>query len=250
MKEVESHVKIYFSSDYSAFKHVTGNRDIKDSKIKKLIRAIKAGHDYLPQCPILVDEDYNIIDGQHRFYLCKQLKVPIHYIKIKKGGIKEITILNSNNDSWSNNDFLNCYCDMQIEDYKNLHDFKLSNHKFGISMCVALLYHGNSTRGGVTMNIFRDGLFKIRYLEKAKLIVQMCCDYQGYIDFPFRAEFVDALLKAMGSGKYDHEEMKEQLKLHYKGDERLQGKGWKEYIVKLEEILNFHKKTRKVFVKH
>ena len=53
MEEKESGVKVYFSKEYGAFKHIVGNRDIRQSKINKLLKAIKEGHDYLSRCPIL-----------------------------------------------------------------------------------------------------------------------------------------------------------------------------------------------------
>lgn len=59
----ESSIKIYFTSVYGNFKHITGNRDLDEKKINKIIASVKAGNDHLKYNPILVDSDMRIIDG-------------------------------------------------------------------------------------------------------------------------------------------------------------------------------------------
>ena len=48
------------TKDYSKFQFVEGNRDIIDSNVKKIEKSILSMG---IQCPILVDENYKIIDG-------------------------------------------------------------------------------------------------------------------------------------------------------------------------------------------
>jgi len=96
MKLVESSmVKVYFSSEYAEFNMITGNRDLSERKIKKLEKSIKSGTDILKYSPILVTKDkkkdrYTIMDGQHRYFLCKKLKVPVHFIIIPTLSLRQI----------------------------------------------------------------------------------------------------------------------------------------------------------------
>ena len=74
MKEVG---KIYVEYDYSRFSYFPTNREIGENK--KMIKRIKE-FDVTSCAPILVDRQYRIMDGQHRFDACKRLGKPIYYI--------------------------------------------------------------------------------------------------------------------------------------------------------------------------
>ena len=63
--------------DYNKFKLLSTNRDVLDNK--KMIKSISE-HDITPYVPILVDKQFHILDGQHRFDACKKLGKPIYYI--------------------------------------------------------------------------------------------------------------------------------------------------------------------------
>lgn len=66
--------------DYNKFKFADFNRDISKSNVNKLKKEynIKNNFKYFP---IVVDKDFKIIDGQHRFMACKDLNEPIYYIR-------------------------------------------------------------------------------------------------------------------------------------------------------------------------
>lgn len=62
--------------DYDKFKFYEHNRVPKSyATLKKSIKE----NDMTSSQRILVDEDYYIIDGQHRFLVCKELGLPIYY---------------------------------------------------------------------------------------------------------------------------------------------------------------------------
>jgi hypothetical protein len=56
--------QIYTSSNYHEFIFVEGNREIKSSKVSKMIDSIKT---FGLVNPIVVDQYKQIIDGQNRF---------------------------------------------------------------------------------------------------------------------------------------------------------------------------------------
>ena len=72
----DSNVK--FTRDYSRFKKVVGNRDVKS--YKRVLESIK-NVGYIPN-PIIVNENYEVIDGQHRLQACEELGISIAYIMI------------------------------------------------------------------------------------------------------------------------------------------------------------------------
>lgn len=70
------------TKDYSKFNFRDANRDINKNNLTKIQNSIE---NIGLQCPIIVDEDYNIIDGQHRFVVLVGLSMVIPYIVSSKG---------------------------------------------------------------------------------------------------------------------------------------------------------------------
>ena len=69
--------QIKVTTNYDLFSFMPGNRDI--AKKNMLVKSIEK-IDLTEYKPIIVNENYVIIDGQHRFMACKELEKPIYYI--------------------------------------------------------------------------------------------------------------------------------------------------------------------------
>ena len=69
--------KIHVTSDYSKFSYLVGNRDIVNKHVKDL-----SGHidERDLSIPIIVNENMEVCDGQHRLEAYKVLGLPVHYI--------------------------------------------------------------------------------------------------------------------------------------------------------------------------
>ena len=79
--------QIYTTSDYQEFIFFDGNAS--KCNVSKIIDSIKK---YGLINPIVVNQNKEIIDGQHRFESCKALKLPIeHFVKdVKKTNLVEL----------------------------------------------------------------------------------------------------------------------------------------------------------------
>ena len=79
--------KIYQTSNYDKFTNFLGNRSVTSVKsrhhIEKLMESMKKS--YLPQ-PIIVDENFSVLDGQHRLEAAKKLKLPIYFMTMTNLG--------------------------------------------------------------------------------------------------------------------------------------------------------------------
>lgn len=90
---------IYRTRNYGMFKRLPGNRKVAPSRVKKIIKSIqKVGY---VLSPILVNERYEIIDGQGRLEALKVLNLPVDYMVCKNLGIEECTAMNVYNTGWS-----------------------------------------------------------------------------------------------------------------------------------------------------
>jgi len=96
------------TTDYSIFKYKSGNRGLVNKHIDKIKDAISK-HGYLESCPIIVNENYEILDGQHRFEACKQMGLPIHYV-IEENTKQDLLIdLNILQRKWTLSDYVRYY---------------------------------------------------------------------------------------------------------------------------------------------
>lgn len=117
MFDKESDIKVYVTEDYSIFNQLKGNREVMPRHVNEIVDSIKK-NGYYP-VPILVDNNYTIIDGQHRFEALKQLNLPVYYVK--NGFIDNDCIeLNVNAKNWNIVDYIKFFASKGLKDYQDL----------------------------------------------------------------------------------------------------------------------------------
>lgn len=150
MKDVESNIKVYVTKDYSIFNFLECNRAVNQNQVKKIVKSIQE-KGYYP-VPILVDDNYTIIDGQHRFTALEQLNLPVYYIKSAFIDT-DCVYLNVNAKNWNIIDYVRFYASKGIDSYQkllNLWDPYLADrqsvfHSFS-ALRLAVIYDGGSIR--------------------------------------------------------------------------------------------------------
>lgn len=105
----------YQTTDYSLFTRLDGNREIKNARVNKIKKSIET-NGYIFN-PIVVNEKYEVIDGQGRLEALKELGLPVDYVVCQGAGLLECIALNASLTSWSIKDYIESYCEMGIEDY-------------------------------------------------------------------------------------------------------------------------------------
>lgn len=94
--------QIYQTTDYSKFKRLKGNRDVKNAK--KIVDSINDVGYVLS--PILVNEKMEVIDGQNRLDALVKLDMPVVYMMQEGIGRKECQALNINQTNWTTEQFI------------------------------------------------------------------------------------------------------------------------------------------------
>lgn len=113
-----SDYRIYTTNEYSKFKAMEGNRAVKDDRVNKIIESInKVGY---VLSPILVNEKFEVIDGQGRLAALERLKMPVHYMMQEGIGIEECRQMNIHQSNWTDYDYINSYAIRGNEDYQRL----------------------------------------------------------------------------------------------------------------------------------
>jgi hypothetical protein len=155
-------LQIHSTYDLSIFKILDGNRNINLGNVERLVRSINE-NGFL-KMPIIVNENYEVIDGQHRLEAARKLNSIIYYNKVDNYDLKTAIVLNRNQSNWSLSEFIRSYCHLGYYDYIKLQQFHEANNDFGIMVCAELTAlggrnnfygHNNSEKG----DIIRKGQF-------------------------------------------------------------------------------------------
>lgn len=239
-----SSVQIFWTKDYGQFKFLRGNRDLNEPKIKRIIHSVQSGLSFFQYCPIMVNEDYHIIDGQHRFAVCQQLKLNVYYVVVPNFSLRQIAEMNNNASKWKDKDFLSCYSDLGLIDYSFLSDFAAKNH-INLRIAFSLLMFGKVRYSGTAeeKDAFRDGRFRVNFPEKAKQIMHEAKRYSAFTDSYNTRNFLQAIEILLESQNYDAEDMLEKLKTH--GLKIEQKNSPKEYLSHMEDLFNYRNSKRK-----
>ena len=111
------------TTDYGLFNKHVGNRNVEEKRINKNIARLKL-NGWLEFFPMVVNERYEIIDGQGRFEAAKRLGCPIPYVVYKcvKGSDSTLCVdINISNANWKAKDYINYYSEHEGRaDYKIL----------------------------------------------------------------------------------------------------------------------------------
>jgi len=240
----ESSTKINYTNDYSTFGFLRGNRDMNETKVNKIIKSVQEGLNFFKYCPILVNDGFYIIDGQHRFVVCKKLKLPIYYVVVPNFSLRQIAEINNNASKWKIKDFMNCYIDADVnrEDYKTLEAFT-NDYKINISLGINLLMYGRVGSGGQS-DAFRDGNFKVNFLDTAIKLLDLSKDYESFGADCKSRNFLQAVEKLIVSDKYDHASVIKKFEKHSHKIERQSS--CKEYLTHIEELYNYKNSIRQI----
>lgn len=240
--------QVYQTRDYSKFQSLHGNRMLNLAHIKRLTDSMSQKQ---LVCPIIVNHNFQIIDGQHRFTVCKELSLPVYYIKVDSYGLKEVQVFNSNSAVWNKRDYLESYCQLGLRPYLEFKRFAAMFPEFPLTVCGMLL----SGRAGVNTTAsraeghfprkdFENGNFIIKDFEKAVKYANRIMHFQTFYKGYTKPTFVRTLIQLFKNKEYSHEVMIKKLKAP--GNTRLNDqKSVKQYLFLLEEIFNYKNRDKK-----
>lgn len=223
---------VMMTNDYSMFKNIEGNRNINKLHLKRLKQSIQEKYIMVP---IIVNNKYEIIDGQHRFESAKDLSKPVYFIKIDGLKLPDIHRLNTNLKNWQADDYLAGYCELGLEDYIIYRDFK-EKYKFGHDETKTLL-SGTLSSDGNQIDHFRNGTFIVKDLRTAEKNAEKIIMVGKYYDGIRRRAFVKAMLQLFDHPEYNHAELLN--KLSYQSRSLVDCTNYRQYITLIEEIYNY-----------
>lgn len=199
------------TNDYGMFKSLDGNRIINKVHINRLKQSFQTS--YLLS-PILVNQNFQIIDGQHRFEAAKALELPINYMVCNGYGLKEVQILNTNMKNWKKEDYLHAFCDLKYPEYLKFRNFMRRFPEFGIKSVEFIITNRLGNRSAVdsdgnntNMRYFEEGNLKIDDYDAAVENAERIMMCKPYYDGWNRPTFVVAMLGIFRIEYYNHSQL-------------------------------------------
>ena len=225
---------VYSTFDYSKFRLIFGNRELKRTKVIKLRDEMKQNNRVLSY-PIIVNSNFQIIDGQHRFVALVELKLAICYVVDDTFDIKGIAKSNTMPDKWKSDNYLSAYRELGIESYDTFANFmETYDTNFTVTL---VLFHGKFT-GGLYRD-FAEGKFKANNLKRAVKWIKKVHEFKKYIqDIHKDRHFVRAILNCFLHPKYSHTRMINKMKL--RGHLMTKSTSRIDYLRQLEAMYNWH----------
>lgn len=163
--------QVYRTTNLEQFKSLSGNRVVNVSK--KLRDSIR---EHGVATPIKVNKKMEVIDGQHRLAVAKELNIPIEY-EFDKTGIS-VAELNSTSKSWRLGDYIHQYATLGNMEYVRLANllkqYPALRPKVAITQAT-----GITNRGTNEFTNAKDGSFAFRSYPDFEKFAN---SYQVFID--------------------------------------------------------------------
>jgi hypothetical protein len=162
--------------DYSKFKIIDGNREVKRDRVEKIKESIKQSGFH---GAIVCNEHLQVIDGQGRLKACEELNEPIDYIVEEGLTIEDCILMNLNTTPWKIIDYIKSYTDRGNENYIRLSEFlDRCRYSFATSM-----YAVNRTGIKNLSNVIKNGSLIVtdKDIEKAEEILEFWSNFDSII---------------------------------------------------------------------
>lgn len=246
----------YETTDYTIFKFIEGNRNRNQRGFNKIKKSIKQHGQWID---VVVNEDFYVIDGQHRLWACEESGVPVRFV-IMNIPTEFISDIQCESEEWELKDFLNSMVKEGKASYitlnniiKSLEDYfdndKLSKYKLNISNYITIF--SSDSQAGIDK--FKIGDFTItqdrqrRGMEVIELY-KLICEGESKKDFNTpKMNKTNALFRALAQvveyKKFSMERMTRKMSQTYV--ERPQDNDVEAYINKVLKSYNHNEKLAK-----
>lgn len=230
---------IFKTVDYDLFKFLGDNRELNMQHVQRLVKSFE--HRQLVS-PVIVNEKYQVIDGQHRIEAAKISGMPVYYFIMPGYSIEEVKILNVNQKNWNKSDYLHMYCERKLKPYLEFQEFMTYFPDFGFRVCLRLLEGPKDTQEMLNGKMvharrFEEGRFVVADLGKAYQVGRRITEFKPYFPEYFTDNFVGALLKIFKRKSYNHKEMLRKLDVCPKKIEHCDTVD--RYVLHFEDIYNY-----------
>ena len=232
------------TKDYSMFKFTEDNREggIRQSHVNRLVESIQKCN-LLAFRPILVDQDFNIIDGQHRTKAAEKLGLEIYY-EVRHSVDSEEMILLNIAKTWTTPDYLNYYVKHNYPEYIKLKSF-MNENKLTAKVALNMTHHSRKEE----FTSFKDGKYVFKPIIATEnlgvcyIIIDQIKNFNGHSPYTNSSKFWKALTRMINAPEF---ELKKWLANFEKFCHKMVAKATMQgYLFVMMEIFN-HRNNKKI----
>lgn len=241
------------TTDYEQFITLRGNRAISTHHVAQLIKSFQKHYLF---SPIMINEQNEVIDGQHRLTAAKELGLPVFYMVNRGYGLDQVKMMNKHASNWTKQQYLDCYADLKYPEYVKFRNFLNQYPEFLIGGCEVLLCGvsrrkkeklkgDTSTR--ITSTDFKEGEFRVNDYHQAQKTAEQLREIGPYYDSYYQGTFVNAMAKIHLIDLFSHKHLMKQFAKYGSKPRCIIQKSMKTKYYRniIEEIYNIgcHRKT-------
>lgn len=198
--------EVLSTKDYKKFQLLKGNRRLNARTYAKILNSMKEEHLMIP---ILVNENLEIIDGQHRYHASMELGLPVYYVVVAGYGLDEVKRANIASSNWTKEDFLAAFVEEESEHYLVLKEL-VDVYGVSISVILRMFAKIQNVNQNLIIKYFEDGSFIAEGVHEVEECLKAIDDFSSY-KFGKSLQFVSAFVSLYFHDLYDHDRMKERL---------------------------------------
>lgn len=218
--------QVFKTKEYDMFKLLPLNRDITKQTLSPISDSIDyvskefAGlcdHGYIP-VPIIVNENYEIIDGQNRFTALKSRGHDIYYYVIPGLTIDHVNIF-QNGKPWKENDWLKLWKGKGKQDYYVYETFR-NKYNVGHWTTIGLLYGERYDKGMNRNTLWQTGKFVVNHLDTATELMEMIEEVKPFLNVKLindkgvvKRDFIYALKRVLEFSDFSFERFIKNIQL-------------------------------------
>lgn len=225
------------TKDYSLFKDLKGNRAVDDKHVKRLMNNMLKVGNLTAEFPIVVNENMEVIDGQHRLAACEELNWPICYRIVDGLNLDTVRGINQAAQNWGWKDYAHSFIrngnDQQKDQYQRF--VNLYSHFDGKYSYHTLMLYCGLRQSNYKANSFNTGELMIPNHDRTYRLLKQYQEISNLLDHN-TSTFAATMYRIMQEPEYDHERMVHKAKLW---DAELKKQGTQEdYARMIETIYN------------
>lgn len=226
------------TSDYSIFKKMDGNREEDPKKVSRIKNSMLEHGNLTAEFPIVVNEHMEIVDGQHRLAVTKELGWPIGWHMQEGLTLETVRGINSAGSNWSWKDIMHSYTKKGTPEQKDNYTKFLTLYKeFGFSYSVMRLFTIGMRKKTDHIKRILQGELVIPNYDSAHNRLTMLSDIVGLVGQK-DSHLCQSVYMVINNPEYNHLRMTNKLKTYDKDIRRMATVG--DYTRLLEDIYNWH----------
>jgi hypothetical protein len=195
--------------DHGKFQDLTGNRVINNAHKNRLKTAYAVDPTVAKYNPILINEKWEIIDGQHRFRALKELNSPIYFIQEPGLTLQVAQDLNAGSKPWTPKDYAESIVEVGGKNVPPYEEYLLLKDQYGLNHDVLMRFIAQDTP--ISTDAFKRGKLQMPDKKATEDLCKKLSDIGAYCtNYKLRA-FAFAFAKMTKSKHYKHDQFVKNL---------------------------------------